>query len=101
MCIKILNCLRDAVKRKHLAKWAETAGLFCMTMHLHIAHWWSKSTLPSTIWQISSIYHIPRTCHNLSPVSMAKKWSEMTTVHKYQGKSHCKTDERSDRGVEK
>jgi hypothetical protein len=25
----------------------------------------------------------------------------MTTVHKYQGKSHCKTDERSDRGVEK
>jgi hypothetical protein len=23
--------------------------LFCMTMHLHIGHWWSKSTSPSTL----------------------------------------------------
>jgi hypothetical protein len=37
-----------------------------MTTHLHISHWWSKSTLPNTTRCLQSIHLIPWNCHCLA-----------------------------------
>jgi hypothetical protein len=47
---------RAAIKKTQIHEWhkrldvqQKTAGLFCVTAHLHISRWWSESTLPSIL----------------------------------------------------
>jgi hypothetical protein len=43
-----------------------TAGFFCITIHCTSIVGGQKSTLPSTVLRLWSIYHIPRNCHCLT-----------------------------------
>jgi hypothetical protein len=68
----------------------ETAGFLRTIEHLHINHWWSKSTLPRKMWGLWNIAIFSGlVTAQLHPVSAYKKSFERIMILKCRG-SHCK-----------
>jgi hypothetical protein len=65
MYTEILYHLSDATRKGRPEKWAcNNQFLLHVNTHLHINRWQSKSTLPSTMWRLWSICHIPQICYH-------------------------------------
>jgi hypothetical protein len=74
----------------------ETAGFSFTTTQLYIGRWWSRSKLPSTLWRLRSKRHVPMTLL----LSATLKCSGKTTIRETR-RSHCKSDESTDRSIDK